>query len=1308
MYITADAESEYETVLAIDMKNAKGVYGLGGPASVSEADVMKAEIIYTNTPDGRMLLEDYLKNIEKEIAAEEAAKNRDVAAVRAQMARNFAFNQAARAKLKKRLLHKMAVNAKKAQDDLHRSMRYVQHRFAKAAALANKRNRANIRRSAAIRARVAKDKAHAAHALRTAVLAQQRARAAVAAGINARISQTNKHVAANAAQIKENAKAASAALAGAMHKFDQKLANAAAEARKGRSKLAAQLAAQGKATRAWACNKLKVVAASTAAQFRKVRAEMARDRHHVDMAVKGATSRMSASLNAFQALNSKRFAKTVANINAARHEAAAMIAKAQTGFKTSILSLRATVKQQVAKTNARVTQLSGVVQKNKLEQARVNNNVNAEMKRMVKLGNKRYKEHLKKDKELKSLIQKNKAATDARMNAMAAHYTTELDKVRSTMRKNRAHATRELASHSAKLYAAIAKQQKSQMKINGKLAAQTRRARLAIADELRSAKRDFSKRLAKLHATIVHNDKKFDGKIKKLTGVVNRNAVKSKQGRATLAAIMKANKASLLGAVSHAVHLGEKRMMKAEAHVKDMNQKTKSSLNMRITSEISKLASHIGSSIEGLRLNSKSARAEMRKEMLYAVRSAAAEAKKNLSLAVTVAKAVFANVAKKEHAEAKRSAAARRSISRKLRASTSMAKRSIADAVAGMNRSMLALKSETEKKIKKTNRGVDVYAKQMANNAAAVAAAMKANVAALTSKIDAARRATKEGVTRANAKSSARQATVLLTLKRSLAKARKRADAKFGKAYRKLAANRAHADKTLASAVNNMNDKLAQQAALADSRFSKTVKNIGKARKDARAQIAYARKAISTAVYAVTSQVKDQETRLSGEIAVVSGEVVSNRAAQMRVNRRTQAELKRITNLANQRHSASKRARGKLRRILDENKRAASEQVVALASKFTRETRAVRSQAARNAQDAAKDLTKATSRLYAKLAVIQLKNSMSNKRLGAKIKAYSAGQARALASVKKSFGARLSTLTNTITANQKKTEEYLEGITGVIRNAKNAGKKDRLLLKAQTRAIHADMNKKLVRAIQIGEARAKKIAEGAREHLAAGKKAILIEISERVEAGADKLFKTIQGNHKKIADNYLSLKAYAAAAAKPLKNYVAKGKGRNLSSLGDLLSSVALLAPIKPGKREGVAAGARSLPPIFGGKRVKAAGTVTKINGLVDEYIGVITAVRRRWPMGIGKYLLMKTEAAMQGKGVLQVDKVEDKAGNFVYLNAHSVGLSNKVNDFESLGVRLHHYEASLAKLTAKVATKKKKHIKKRPSYFKPPEWKGD
>merc|ERR1719271_2217870 len=243
---------------------------------------------------------------------------------------------------------------------------------------------------------------------------------------------------------------------------------------------------------------------------------------------------------------------------------------------------------------------------------------------------------------------------------------------------------------------------------------------------------------------------------------------------------------------------------------------------------------------------------------------------------------------------------------------------------------------------------------------------------------------------------------------------------------------------------------------------------------------------------------------------------------------------------------------------------------------------------------------------------------MMNKRNSAKIAAYSARSRAALFSAKRQFGARLSTLTNTVTANNRKTEFLLAGLTGVIRDNKMAAAKDRALMRAQSKAMNADLNKKLVRSIQMGEARAKKAADRAREHLASTKRSVLIKISERVERTADKLFKTIQGNHKKIADNYLSLKAYAVTA----------------------------------------------------GHKIKESNSVNKINGLVNEYTKVTNAVRARWPMGLGKYLLLKCEQSMLAKGVLQVDKVSNHAGNFVFVNGRAVGLSNKLNDFESLAVR--------------------------------------
>merc|ERR1711998_196544 len=367
-----------------------------------------------------------------------------------------------------------------------------------------------------------------------------------------------------------------------------------------------------------------------------------------------------------------------------------------------------------------------------------------------------------------------------------------------------------------------------------------------------------------------------------------------------------------------------------------------------------------------------------------------------------------------------------------------------------------------------------------------------------------------------------------------------------------------------------------------------------------------------------------------------------------------------------------------------------------------------RRKATQNSEEAARDLSKQSQRLYGKLAGIQLQAQYANKNAAAAIAAYAKKSQGAIRAVKTSFGARLNTLTNDVASNARKVEAGFEVLTGVIRSHRTAGALDRKLIRTQTAAMKASMQQKISGAIAKGEARARRIADRARANLARQKRAMLIEISERVEAAADNLFKTIQGSHQKIADNYLSLKAYSVTAGDKLKDYVIKGKGKNLSSLGDLLTTISGLSNVKVKKAEGVGMGASTIPAIFTSKKIKVSNTVTKINGLVNEYTGVITAVRARWPMGLGKYLLLKLEESMLGKGVLQVDKVSNHAGNWVFLNGRAVGLSNKLNDFESLAVRMGHYEATLAKLTAKLSGKVGKTNMKKPFRAAPPEWPGN
>merc|ERR1711871_42859 len=185
MYITADAGDEYMHEI-INVPSA-AAYDAG--TSVGSTDVLKAGQIYTETPDGRMRLMDYFNNVEKKIADEITNRKSDIAAVRAQMARDFAFNAAARAKLKKDMLTKMAVNAKIARDNLDREMRKTQEHFAKNAAFNNRRYKASLKRDKQTKKLIEQDKRRAAKQLKLAVTSWQKNTNAWAAATNARIDQ---------------------------------------------------------------------------------------------------------------------------------------------------------------------------------------------------------------------------------------------------------------------------------------------------------------------------------------------------------------------------------------------------------------------------------------------------------------------------------------------------------------------------------------------------------------------------------------------------------------------------------------------------------------------------------------------------------------------------------------------------------------------------------------------------------------------------------------------------------------------------------------------------------------------------------------------------------------------------------------------------------------------------------------------------------------------------------------------------------------------------------------------------------------
>merc|ERR1712167_318984 len=255
------------------------------------------------------------------------------------------------------------------------------------------------------------------------------------------------------------------------------------------------------------------------------------------------------------------------------------------------------------------------------------------------------------------------------------------------------------------------------------------------------------------------------------------------------------------------------------------------------------------------------------------------------------------------------------------------------------------------------------------------------------------------------------------------------------------------------------------------------------------------------------------------------------------------------------------------------------------------------------------------------------------------------------------------------------------GATEQTMDWKKASADGRANIRAVRKVMVDDLEKNIARAIQLGEARQKQVLETAMANIA-----------------------TVNSNRQKIADNYLSLKAYAATAADQVQDYLAKGKGRNLSSLGDLLKSIGALKDVKALAAKGVGFGGKTIELPFSGSIVKADDSVSKVNGLVNEYLGMMTGVKARWPLGLGKYLIAKLEVAMQGTGALEVDKISDKAGNFVFINAHAVGLSSKLSDFETLAVRMSAYEHNLAGQTSALPTTKTAAK----ITIGPPQWQGN
>merc|ERR1712093_185843 len=453
-----------------------------------------------------------------------------------------------------------------------------------------------------------------------------------------------------------------------------------------------------------------------------------------------------------------------------------------------LLQLSSTVKSQVAKVNNRIDSTAGVVRSNRAAQAKVNANVNAEMGRMIKLGNKRYKQHLKSDIELQKLIHKGQAETNRKLDRMAMSFNQALASVRSQLAKDRKHAENKLRKGTSAVWGALWKNQAMQAKKNAAMAAATRRMRLDAIDQVRKTKAQFRKKIHNLGVVVKKNDAKADKKIEHLTGVVKANAAKSAKGRREIAALEEANKNELHHSIRQAVAKGEKRAQLVEKRGAKMDKDTRWLINNKLNTEISKLRDETNASVEALALQSKSARAEMKKEMLYAIRSAADVAKRDLKIAIRDGINKMQDFQKRSAKSHAKSALARKALASRIDANAKSVSRMIRDAVATDARARLALKAETAKAIKKTNTRVDAYANRMKKQAKKARAEIKALATATVAKVRAEESRASAALAKFTSKDAARQKAALKFAATQLQIAEKESEQKFGKAYEHLAA----------------------------------------------------------------------------------------------------------------------------------------------------------------------------------------------------------------------------------------------------------------------------------------------------------------------------------------------------------------------------------------------------------------------------------------------------------------------------------------------------------------------------------------
>merc|ERR1711988_199389 len=395
------------------------------------------------------------------------------------------------------------------------------------------------------------------------------------------------------------------------------------------------------------------------------------------------------------------------------------------------------------------------------------------------------------------------------------------------------------------------------------------------------------------------------------------------------------------------------------------------------------------------------------------------------------------------------------------------------DAVAAQAAAVLSLQVSTHEEIKATNENLSAHAEQMKKDAEKVRTEMEANRQAIDASLEAARESADAQLAAVDAASEARYNEVVQTVSDGIKAATERANKQFADAHAEMAKNREEVDNKLASDVAALNKAISTAAA----------------RKDVRDAVTHAKSRMTAEIAETISYAKKVESKIAGMVSVTSDMIETDRATQHTINKNVDGELKRILEKSNIAYSHNKAARGVIKKIMNENKAAAHEEVQNLAKEATETIKKTRSFQAKTLQGFKVDLTDATKKLYKEMAdqdtAFQARQHELNEAQAGAI----ASTESSLASAKEDFKSRLESLTNAVTANKKAFTDNMEQATGVVMDWKAAADDDREAIRASMAAMNNDPEKK----------------------------SLLTTISQSVNNMADQIFQVIQEDRQKIA-----------------------------------------------------------------------------------------------------------------------------------------------------------------------------------------------